>query len=167
MSTTGALVNHGDIDLDFNFRDVGSSLTVAGALTDTSLSLGPGSKLTAASIDNSINITGGIELFGFGANQRLLDVTTGVAGFGTAGTLTGNVLVAEGAIEFLGGQITTIAASSFLTLRGNSAFVEDSTALGSNSALAGLADVWGPSISRAGVPPRPRGLGVDDRGADQ
>jgi hypothetical protein len=85
-------------------------------------------------------------------NQALLDVTTGVAGFGTAGTLTGSVDVYfDSAIEFLSGQISTIAASSELTLYGNKAFVEDSTALGSNSALAGLANVSGSLYLRAGA----------------
>ena len=70
-------------------------------------------------------------------------MTAGVAGFGTAGTLTGNVYLYNSAIEFLSGQISTIAASSELTLDGSPALIEDSTALGSNSALTGLADVSG------------------------
>ncbi len=45
----------------------------------------------------------------------------------------------DSAIEFASGQITTIGASSKLNLNGNDAFIEDSTALGSNSALTGLA----------------------------
>jgi hypothetical protein len=78
--------------------------------------------------------------------KSLLDVTTGAAGFSTAGTLTGNVNVGtDSAIEFLSGQISTIAAGSQLRLgsAGNSAFIEDSTALGSNSALTGLGDIAG------------------------
>ena len=71
---------------------------------------------------------------------------TGSAGFGTAGVLSGNVeLTGDSAIEFASGQITTIAASSQLELIGNDAF-EDSTALGSNSALTGLADIAGSLI---------------------
>jgi hypothetical protein len=44
----------------------------------------------AASLDN----TGQIELVGSDSNQyqALLDVTAGSAGFGTAGTLTGNAI---------------------------------------------------------------------------
>jgi hypothetical protein len=177
VSTTGALVNDGNVNLDRFSGDGGSRLTVAGALTNNgSLRLdhvrGAGSaggatlsiggrltnthtldiggygghglsapdKVTAASLDN----TGGIELSGSGANQALLDVTTGVAGFGTAGTLTGSVtLLADSAIEFPSGQIRTIAAGSLLTLVENDAVVEDSTALGSNSALTGLSNVSG------------------------
>jgi hypothetical protein len=79
-----------------------------------------------------------------GANQALLDVTAGSAGFGAAGVLSGYVVLdGDSAIEFKSGQISTIDAVSRLTLLGNSAFIEDSTALGSNSALTGLADIAG------------------------
>ena len=47
-------------------------------------------------------------------------------------------LSGDSAIEFTGGQITTLAAAGQLTLNGKNAFIEDSTALGSNSALTGL-----------------------------
>jgi hypothetical protein len=136
LSTTGALANDGSVYIDTNAGDGVSSLT-------------------AASLDNK----GSIELVGFGGNQALLDVTAGSAGFGVAGTLTGFVgLFQDSAIEFLGGQISTIAASSTLYLSGNSAFIEDSTALGSNSALTGLADIegnltlqYGASLSTTGA----------------
>ena len=67
---------------------------------------------------------------------------TGSAGFGTAGVLSGNVgLSGDSAIEFASGQITSLAAGAQLVLNGNDAFIEDSTALGSNSALTGLASI--------------------------
>ena len=70
-------------------------------------------------------------------------MTTGAAGFGTAGTLTGTVdLTNDSAIEFASGQISTIGAGSQLTLNGNNAYVEDGTS-GRNSALTGLATVAG------------------------
>ena len=82
--------------------------------------------MTAASLDN----TGTIYLLGSSANQALLDVT-GSAGFGAAGVLSGNVeLAGDSAIEFASGQITSLAADSQLSLNGNDAFIEDSTALG-------------------------------------
>jgi hypothetical protein len=69
---------------------------------------------------------------------------TDSAGFGTAGVLSGNVaLVGDSAIEFLTGEINTIGAGAELELDGNDAFIEDSTALGSNSALTGLTDIAG------------------------
>ena len=69
-------------------------------------------------------------------------MTAGVAGFGTVGVLSGNVrLTGDSAIEFASGQITSLAGSARLLLDGNDAFIEDSTALGSNSALTGLASI--------------------------
>ena len=152
VSTTGSLANDGTINLDANPGDGGSSLTVAGALTNSgSLNIGVSSlygsaplsasdEVTAASLDN----TGSIYLRASGASQALLDVTAGSAEFGAAGVLSGSVtLENDSAIEFARGQISTIAASSALTLIGNDAFIEDSTALGSNSALTGLANIAG------------------------
>ena len=133
VSTTGALANDGTVDLDPNAGDGGSSLTVAGALTNSgSLGIGNGGlsasdKVTAASLDN----TGSINLTGSGANQALLDVTAGSAGFGTAGVLSGNVgLSGDSAVEFASGQITHDRRFRALDLIGNDAFIEDSTALG-------------------------------------
>jgi len=141
VSTAGSLANDGTIRLDFVRGDGGSSLTLAGALTNShdliigNTKLSASDKVAAASLDN----TGKIQLTGSGANQALLDVT-GSAGFGAAGVLSGNVeLSGDSAIEFASGQITSLAGS--LTLFGNDAFLEDSTALGSNSALTGLASI--------------------------
>ena len=56
--------------------------------------------------------------------------------------MSGNVeLAGDSAIEFASGQITSLAAGAQLVLNGNDAFIEDSTALGSNSALTGLASI--------------------------
>ena len=68
-----------------------------------------------------------------------------------------------GTIEFASGQITSLANGAQLTLDGNDAFIEDSTALGSNSALTGLASIGAGATSRS----RQRGRGVDDRRARQ
>ena len=56
--------------------------------------------------------------------------------------MSGRVELGGSAIEFASGQITTIAAGASLTLLGGG-FIEDSTALGSNSALTGLSDIAG------------------------
>jgi hypothetical protein len=141
VTTIGALVNDGNIYLDANAGDGGSSLTLAGALTNSGdLSIGnptlsASDKVRASSLDNM----GLISLNGSGANQALLDVT-GSAGFGTAGVLSGGVaLTGDSAIEFKSGQITSLAGT--LDLNGSDAFIEDSTARGSNSALSGLATI--------------------------
>jgi hypothetical protein len=145
VSTTGPLANNGNVYLDYDTGDSGSSLKVAGALSNTgtlslgNLSLSSTDSITASSLVNS----GTIDLTGATSTQALLDVTTGAAGFGVLpGTLTGTVdLTGDSAIEFASGQITRITGS--LQLNGNKAFIEDSGTLGSNSALKGLNDVAG------------------------
>ena len=154
VSTTGALANDGNVYLDRVGGNGGSSLTLAGALTNSgSLTIGntklsTSDKVTVASLDNKAGDRrqppGSIDLTGSSANQALLDVTAGSAGFGTAGVLSGNVdLSGDSAIEFASGQITSLAASAQLDLFANEAFIEDSSALGSNSALTGLASIGG------------------------
>jgi hypothetical protein len=142
---TGSVANSGLLFLDGNEYDPGgSTLSIGGALTNTgeiemgNAWSGASDKLTAGALSNSGSIN--LEFL------ALLDVTTGVAGFGTAGTLTGSVTVrTASAIEFPSGQISTIATGASLQLNANdgSAFIEDSTALGSNSALTGLTDIAG------------------------
>ena len=63
------------------------ALTNSGSLTIGNTTLSASDKVTASSLDN----TGSIDLTGSSANQALLDVTAGGAGFGAAGALTGNV----------------------------------------------------------------------------
>ena len=84
MSTTGALVNNGDVELinngsvelNLGYGDGGSSLTVAGTITNNKYlligdaGLSASDKITAASLDN----TGNLGLQGAGANHALLDV---------------------------------------------------------------------------------------------
>ena len=147
MSMTGGLVNNGLVYLDYASNGSGSTLAVDGALTNTGgIFMGTSffpvasDTLTADTLSNSGTI--------YLQDVALLDVTTGAAGFGTTGTLTGNVTVrGHSAIEFKSGQISTIATGASLTMlsfsRGVNPFIEDSTALGSNSALTGLTDIAG------------------------
>ncbi len=147
--STGALTNNGLLGMDLEFDSGGSAFSVAGGLTNNgSLYIGVGagglSATDTLTVDTLSNANAGvIGLYGNGSNQALLDVTTGVAGFGTAGTVTGTVTLAQdSAIEFLNGEITTIAAGGDLVLTGNNAFIEDG-ATGSNNALTGLANIKG------------------------
>ena len=55
-------------------------------------------------------------------------------------------LVGDSAIEFASGEITSLAADAKLRLNGNDAFIEDSSAPGSNSALTGLASIGAGAI---------------------
>ena len=98
--------------------------------------------MTAASLDN----TGKIYLTGSSANQALLDVTR-QRGIRHGGSLERHVrLAGDSAIEFASGEITSLAANAQLHLNGSDAFIEDSTALGSNSALTGLASIGAGAI---------------------
>jgi hypothetical protein len=145
-------------ETDLNTFEGGSSMNIGGALINsgdlTGLFIGSDylsapDEVTAASLDNSgvIDVAGSL----YTANQALLDVTTGVAGFGTAGVLSGCVgVTGDAAIEFVSGQITSLAANASLELAGPNAFIEDSTALGSNSALTGLASIGSLAILELG-----------------
>ena len=162
VATTGALTNNGSLQLGDNIGVLTglSTLSVAGTLTNTGgivITDGDGSDtLTADTLSNS----GSIFLGDAQQRQALLDVTTGVAGFGTAGTLTGFVKVYFGsAIEFLSGQISTIATGATLEFFGTDAFIEDSTA------LARVEQRSEGARQRLGVPLSRGGLGVDDRAA--
>jgi hypothetical protein len=144
---TGALANNGVLELDLFGGDGGSSLTVGGTLNNANLlsvgnsSLSSSDSVTASSLVNSSS--GVIDLTGSATAQALLDITA-AAGFGVAGNLTGTVdLAGDSAIEFASGQIARITTSSTLQLNGDKAFIEDATALGSNSALKGLGSVMG------------------------
>jgi hypothetical protein len=175
VSTTGALVNDGTVRLDIGGGDGGSSLTLAGALTNSgslrigNATLSASGNATATALDS----TGSINLTGDGANQALLDVT-GAAGFGTDGVLSGNVqLAGDSAIEFVSGQITILTGG--LTLAGNDAFIEDSTAQGSNSALTGLASIgsgatftlnYGASVSTTGALVNDGSIQIDTNAGD-
>ncbi len=152
VSTSGPLSNDGALQLDLFGGDGGSSLTVGetpGATLNNAnlLSLGNSSLsssdlVKASSLVNSNS--GTIDLTGSATAQALLDITTGVAGFGVAGNLTGTVdLAGNSAIDFATGQIARIDAGGSLGLDGKSAFIEDFGATGSNSALTGLSNVAG------------------------
>ena len=150
-TVTTFLDNTGHLRVDRKGGAGGTILNIGGTLTNSGISrignatLSAPDEVTAASLDN----TGGIYLIGSSANQALLDVA-GSAGFGTAGVLSGYVrLAGDSAIEFESGQITSLAANAHLGLNGNDAFIEDSTALGSNSALTGLASIGAGAVVRA------------------
>ena len=178
VSTTGSLTNDGTVELDANGGDGGSSLTVGGTLINSgSLSIG-NSRLSASDEVTavSLNNTGSIDLTGSSANQALLDVTTGVAGFGTAKVLSGDVeLAGDSAIEFASGEITSLAARAQLHLNGDAGFIEDSTAPRSNSALTGLASIGagatfglqdGASVLTTGPLSNDGTVELDDKGGD-
>jgi hypothetical protein len=154
-SVAHRVVNSGIINLDPDSGGGGSSLSLGGALVNGGvLTIGTGEygTLSAASTVNAASVTniigealGTIELFGSSSAEARATLDVGsAAGFGTAGTLEGYASLSDDAlIEFSRGQITTIAASSTLTLAGPDAFVADASNTSSNSALKGLKTVDG------------------------
>ena len=144
----GVTVNdRGALSLDASHGYGGSTLTIGGRLTNGgTIEIGPSDNtLSAASTIEAAHLSnsGTVDLYGSSTVQATLDITS-AAGFGTTGTLTGQVNLADDAlIEFKGGQITTIAASGALRLIGSQAFVADASNTSSNSALKGLDTVTG------------------------
>ncbi|MCW2284017.1 hypothetical protein M2323_001630 [Rhodoblastus acidophilus] len=150
VTTTGSLAILGSVYLDtgdangYGGQYGGKSqLTIGGVLTNSGyLSIGSSAltgtdTVTATGLVNNatISLTGSASP----TAQAVLNIT-GVAGFGTAGVLSGQVnLTANALVEFASGQIASIASGASLTLNGPSAFVADVGALTSNSALKGLA----------------------------
>ena len=120
-TVTTFLDNSGELRVDRKGGAGGTILNIGGALTNSgSLHIGntklsASDKVTAASLDN----TGTIALDGtfLNQNQALLDVT-GSAGFGVPGVQSGVVsLRGDSAIEFAGGEITSLAANAQLHLK--------------------------------------------------
>ena len=142
LAVSQAVSNSGTLTLDRNYNEGGSSLSIGGALTNTGyVDIGNTSTLTGATTVTAqgLSNTGTINISSSGATPLAkLDVAA-IAGFGTAGVLTGAVNLADDSLlEFASGQINSIAANSELTLESSDAFVADAGALTSNSALTGL-----------------------------
>ncbi|MDP1909149.1 MAG: hypothetical protein Q8K85_12675, partial [Hyphomicrobium sp.] len=150
---TGRLV----LDAPFMGGAGGSSLTVGGVLSNTSSSSNglvvgnvfqfASDTVTAAGLVN----TGRLSIFGNTTAQSTLNVTGGVAGFGSDGVLTGSVYLEHNALlQFASGQITTVNAGASLWLNGASARVADAGAASTSSALLGLTSVAGDLILQNG-----------------
>jgi len=125
----------------------GANLAVDGTLTNSgTLQIRhlAGSLTSATNVTVSgINNTGELDVDDGGASLTV----NGIAGFGTVGVLTGQVVVdcyaGKGIIEFASGQITEIANGAALYLDGPASFIADAGATDSNSALLGLTKVDG------------------------
>jgi hypothetical protein len=157
VSTTGALSisGNGTVEIDGNNAAGlgGSSLTVGGTLFNSSTSANGidigNTGITSVDtlkVNGSGGLTNGstseINIEGSAAVQATLNVTTAAAGFGTAGTETGTVILENDALlEFKSGQITTINGE--LLLDGAKSFVADAGSTSSDSALTGLTSVSG------------------------
>ena len=142
VSTTGALANNGYLYLEANPGDGGSSLTVAEDADQQRqsrhrqrLTLGVGRGDGGVARQYRQNPTDRLRRQP-GAPRRGRH-----RGIRRRGNLERTSVSGDSAIEFKSGQITSLAANAQLHLGGNDAFIEDSGALGSNSALKGLASI--------------------------
>ena len=148
VSGSVTVSGNGILSFDKDAGTGGSSLTIGGALTlsgsFTSFDIGAntqstGDTVTAASLSVGTGAGLGIQNETGSNETDTLDIT-GQAGFGTAGILTGNILIANGngasssVIEFGSGSITTIAANGKLTLEGPKAFIADASIPGQHGA---------------------------------
>ena len=89
VSTTGALVNDGLVELDFGFGSGGSSLTVGGALTNGG-TLRIGNELTASDFVTAKSFvnSGMVYLIGAGANLAALNVSGATTNNGSISIIT-------------------------------------------------------------------------------
>ena len=171
VTTSQAVTNYGEIDLNGGDENLQTSLVIGGNLSNTSIGsvyVGSGGEgFDTLTINGALTNNGTFEI-STSADAAIVKATalvnTGIlalnsaaptssfvtldvasaAGFGTAGVVTGSVRLANNAtIEFASGEIKTIATEATLALGGDDAFIADASALASNSALTGLTSVQG------------------------
>ncbi len=147
LTTTGGLTNAGGLYLDLNTNNGGSSLTVGGTLTNSN-TVQVGNYYTLSSPTtltvNALSNTGALEIRSSSSTVLSTLNVKGVAGFGTAGKLTGSVdLNNDATIVFASGEITDIASASELSLNNSNSYVADAGSTTSNSALTGLSTIEG------------------------
>jgi hypothetical protein len=142
LKTTGALTNTGNLDLDDDYGDGGSTLSVGKKITNEGHiyigalngDLTAKSSLTTTALDNAGGI---ISLEGNSPYQALLHVESAADLGAAAGQLDGIVtLEGDSAIEFASGALTTIESGSQLSLYGDQTYIETVKLLGSDSALS-------------------------------
>ena len=153
VSGNVSITGSGSLQLDGNNIGGagGSSMTITGTLTNSSsngnaLSIGTGNITSADTLtvngSGGLTNTGQIDIEGSATVQATLNVADAAAGFGTAGTETGNVyLQGDALLEFKSGEISTVDGA--IQLNGANARIADAGSTSSNSALTGLTTVAG------------------------
>ena len=147
LSVGGDLSNSGTVSIGTGFRsDGGSTLTISGNLSNSgtlnihddtaTATVVTASTLTATT--GSINLLG--DEYGDGTGKAEVVLTSGAAPSSLSSTIT---LFGPSLLEFASGGISSIAAGGKLVVGAAQAFVADSGATGSNSALTGLSSVSG------------------------
>ena len=142
VAIAGNFLNAGALVLDGDgyANEGGSTLTVAGTLTNTNaIAVGPPSGNLNANttlIAAALTGTGSVGLYGGGTAQAVFDIAAAAPT-----TLAFNLAVfGNSLMEYGSGQIGTIASGVSLELDGPNGFVADASATTSNSALTGLAE---------------------------
>ena len=164
LSLSGDFNNTGTLYIDpqdYSFNPLGaggSSLAIAGTLTNSSTLYVGNSQLTSDSTvsANALDNTGRIELTGNSSagntQQAVLDITNAPSVW--TGTLT---LAGQALLEFVRGQIASIAADAEIYLGSADGYIADAGATASNSALTGLTSNAGDFELQFGVRVSPSG----------
>ena len=164
LSLPGDFNNTGTLYIDpqdYSFNPLGaggSSLAIAGTLTNSSTLYVGNSQLTSDSTvsANALDNTGRIELTGNSSagntQQAVLDITNAPSVW--TGTLT---LAGQALLEFVRGQIASIAADAEIYLGSADGYIADAGATASNSALTGLTSNAGDFELQFGVRVSPSG----------
>ena len=142
VTETGLL----DVDGDSYSSEGGSSIAIAGTLTNTGrVVVGPGTDGLSSNTTLTVGGLAGTGALGIhgstGATPSLATLNVGSA---APGVITANTtLDGDSLLEYASGQVGTIASGSTLLLNGPKAFIADAGNANANSAIAGLADIDG------------------------
>ena len=146
LAVGGDLTNSGTVNIGTGFAgDGGSTVTISGNLNNSgTLNIHDDTATATVVTANALTAVGTINLvgdeFGHGSGAAELILTSGAAPSTLSSTVT---LFGPSLLEFASGGISNIAASGKLIVGGGQAFVADSGATSSNSALTGLSNVAG------------------------
>ena len=146
LGVSGDLTNSGTVNVGTGFnRDGGSTLTISGNLANSgTLNIHDDTANATVVTANALTTVGTINLvgdeFGNGTGAAELILTSGSAPSTLSSTVT---LFGPSLLEFASGGISSIAAAGKLVVGGGQAFVADSGATSSDSALTGLTSVAG------------------------
>ena len=146
LGVGGDLTNSGTVNIGTGFAgDGGSTVTISGNLNNSgTLNIHDDTATATVVTANALTAVGTINLvgdeFGHGSGAAELILTSGAAPSTLSSSIT---LFGPSLLEFASGGISSIAASGKLIVGGGQAFVADSGATSSNSALTGLSNVAG------------------------
>ena len=148
LQTSGDFDNSGTLQVDNYYGQDGSSLTIGGALVNSSyVEIGNGGLSATTTVTaGSLNNTGNLYITGSGTNEALLNVLSAApsAWSGVA------YLAGDAQIDFAGGAIATIAFNTIINETGLGAQVDLAGGATANSALTTLASNAGQLVLQNG-----------------